>query len=141
MTYTQNSKLSQKGPFFTALYSADTLIVGAPSTVKHKMMSAGLVILAVQHLLWSFPSVYDVLDCFLHFAFCDAYHAFLVPRQSVTPRINIDVREVLYRLCCYIYSNLRYRTITISCSSTRQNNTRDVITECGPSIKFTGHIY
>jgi hypothetical protein len=55
-----HSKLYQKGSshhsIFTTLYSANTLIVCAPSTVtvKHKMMSAaGLVILAVQYLLWS----------------------------------------------------------------------------------------
>jgi len=30
------------------------------------MMSAGLVIVAVQYLLWSFPSYYELLDCFIN---------------------------------------------------------------------------
>ena len=85
--------------------------LGAPSTVtvKQKMMSAGLVIPVVQYLLWSVPArpsayIYDsdFLDCFVHFAFCNACHVFLMPRPSVAPSIKHrcvpEVQTVLFHL-------------------------------------------
>jgi hypothetical protein len=56
-----NPNLCQKGPFFSTLYSANTLIISAPSTVtvKHKMMSAETGNSGCPIFALVIPSVYD----------------------------------------------------------------------------------